>query len=197
MRIQTNRGIYTYNYVEKQKLGDLFILVGVADGNTLVNLCDPVKDEEVIDQYINYIKFKLNEAERNNRGTNLVIDLSNLKDFRDSNRFCLIAYTWNGKPCIALERNYIGLDGEISILNNMIRTVEERGCIVTNSCSLLVLEDRIMLKEIAKTSIYSVDYILMRSGYDKRVIQHMEDILGKSIPFRFEYRQNGSKIIRN
>lgn len=197
MRIQTNRGIYTYNYVEKRKLGDLFILVGVADGNTLVNLCEPVKEEEVIDQYINFIKYKLNEAEKNNRGTNLVIDLSNLKDFKDSNRFCLIAYTWNGRPCIALERNYIGVEGEINILNNMIRTVEERGCVVTNSCSMLVLEDRIMLKEIAKTSIYSVDYILMRSGYDKRVIQHMEDILGRSIPFRFEYRQNGSKVIRN
>lgn len=197
MRIQTNRGIYTYNYVEKRKLGDLFILVGVADGNTLVNLCEPVKEEEVIDQYINFIKYRLNEAEKNNRGTNLVIDLSNLKDFKDSNRFCLIAYTWNGRPCIALERNYIGVEGEINILNNMIRTVEERGCVVTNSCSMLVLEDRIMLKEIAKTSIYSVDYILMRSGYDKRVIQHMEDILGRSIPFRFEYRQNGSKVIRN
>lgn len=197
MRIHTKKGIYTYNYIEKQKVGSEFVLVGVDQG-VYVNICEPVPSEEPLDQYLNYIKHTINEAERLGQGTNLVIDLTRLGEVAslDNFHFCLVAYSKEGKLCLALERNYLGVDGEDSLLSVIRTKAEASGGSVTNACSLNISKDKLIIKELYKNSIYAIDYLLLRNGLDRKLIQHLKTLTGREIKNRFEIITKTSKIIQ-
>lgn len=195
MLIQTKKGIYHYNSIEKSKVGSQWVLVGVGQDKSLVNLCDYKDDEEIVDQYLYYIASELNTGVEDGVSEK-VINLSKIDDVEITD-FCLIAYTRFGKQCVAIEPNYVGYDGETSILNRMIRKVEASGCIVTNACIIITHIDRLVIKEYERSNLYSVDFILMRNGYDKRVLDYIQSFSISKIPFRFEYQQRNNKVLIN
>lgn len=194
MVVQTMKGIYTYSKIEKLKVGDQWVLIGETLDKATVNLCNYKDEEDIIDQYLWYIANEINRDVENGGNGNKVINLTRV-DKTEVTDFCLIAYTKLGKPCVGIEPNYVGYDGEISILNRMIKRVEAQGCVVTNACTIIAGEDRLIIREHERTSIYGVDFILIRNGYDKRVMEYIQQHLKRHIPFRLEYRQKGSKII--
>ena len=190
MRIQTStsRGIYTYKSIEKRKVKGSVSLIGVCHDNTLINLCNSSDIEEAMaDQYINYISDKLNEAEINNTGSNLVISLINLEN-KNMKHFNIIAYNRYGKYYVGLERNYLGVEGDLSLLNDMKRKAEEDGCVVTNLCSAIVdSNNKLVIKEISKANMHNIQYILTRCNLELKIKEYIEKYLGIKLESKLEY----------